>query len=120
VPNPFYVIEKAPGLIPELFYYDFVYAGLGAGVDSVLAGAGVAGVDVEDALALALSVLSREVPWPDGERLSVAYQPEPLKMMPVGVNTLRSDFFPHSGHFTSGASVKLWCRSNCTPHSAQR
>jgi hypothetical protein len=98
---------------------DFVSAGLGAGVDSVLAGAGaVVAAGAEGAPAL--SALSRDAPWPEGERLSVAYQPEPLKMMPVGVNTLRKDFFPHSGHFTRGASEKLWCLSNCTPHSVQR
>ena len=42
----------------------------------------------------------------DAERLSVAYQPLPLKMMPAGWNTFFS-LPPHASQLVNGASLKL-------------
>jgi hypothetical protein len=52
-----------------------------------------------------------------GLRLSVTYQPEPLKMIPTGWNTRRTDP-PHSGQVVSGASAKLWRASKRFLHFA--
>jgi hypothetical protein len=38
-------------------------------------------------------------------RLSVIYQPLPLKITPTGWNTRRSALFPHTGHSFSGSAV---------------
>jgi hypothetical protein len=43
---------------------------------------------------------------PEGDLWSVAYQPEPLKMIPAGVNTLRRLFLLHSGQRFMGSSLK--------------
>ena len=44
--------------------------------------------------------------WPEGDLWSVAYQPEPLKMTPAGVITLRRLFLLHSGQRLRGSSLK--------------
>ena len=44
--------------------------------------------------------------WPEGDLWSVAYQPEPLKMIPAGVSTLRRLFLLHSGQRLRGSSLK--------------
>jgi hypothetical protein len=44
-------------------------------------------------------------------RLSVIYQPEPLKTMPTGWNTRRTAP-AHLGHVRSGSSLKDWNCSN--------
>lgn len=43
---------------------------------------------------------------PEGDLWSVAYQPEPLKMIPAGVSTLRKLFLLHSGQRFRGSSLK--------------
>ena len=45
-------------------------------------------------------------PWPEGDLWSVAYQPEPLKIIPAGVSTLRRLFLLHSGQRFRGSSLK--------------
>ncbi len=47
-------------------------------------------------------------------RLSVLYQPEPLKMMPAGESSRRAGW-PHSTHSRSGSSWKLCRRSKRCP-----
>jgi hypothetical protein len=42
---------------------------------------------------------------PEGDLWSVAYQPEPLKTIPAGVNTFRRLFLLHSGQRFKGSSV---------------
>ena len=44
---------------------------------------------------------------PEGDLLSVAYQPEPLKTIPTGAITLRRLFLLHSGQMVRGWSLKL-------------
>jgi hypothetical protein len=51
----------------------------------------------------------------DEERLSVLYQPEPLKMMPEGWMTRCTEFLLHSGQRLIGLSVNFCMRSNFTP-----
>jgi hypothetical protein len=51
----------------------------------------------------------------DEERLSVLYQPEPLKMMPEGWMTRSTEFLLHSGQRLIGLSVNFCMRSNFTP-----
>jgi hypothetical protein len=53
-----------------------------------------------------LSALADRRPWPDGDLWSVAYHPEPLKMIPDGVKTLRRLFLLHSGQRLRGSSLK--------------
>src|SRR6185436_14675714 len=51
-------------------------------------------------------------------RLSVIYQPEPLKTMPTGWKTRRTAP-AQAGHVRSGSSLKDWNCSNCAPHASQ-
>jgi len=57
---------------------------------------------------------------PDFDLLSVAYQPEPLKIIPAGVITLRSLLLLHSGQRVNGWSLNDCWRSNRTPQFSQR
>jgi hypothetical protein len=68
----------------------------------------------EDAEELAgeLELLSDDEPV----RLSVMYQPEPLKTTPAGKSTLRTEP-PHSGHSLTGGSANFWKRSKCFLHA---
>lgn len=52
-------------------------------------------------------------------RLSLTYQPEPLKTMPTGCGTRRIGP-PHSGHSVKGSSANFWKKSNECPQSEQR
>lgn len=52
------------------------------------------------------------------ERLSVAYQPDPLKMTPAGYSTRRT-LAPHWGQSVSGLSLKLWRTSKRWPQVEQ-
>jgi hypothetical protein len=54
----------------------------------------------------------------DAGRLSVLYQPEPLKMTPAGYSTRRT-VAPHWRQSVIGASLKLWRTSNRCPHELQ-
>ena len=49
-------------------------------------------------------------------RLSVMYQPLPLKMTPTGWNTRRTGPFPHTSHSVSGSAVKGCTLSKREPH----
>lgn len=51
-------------------------------------------------------------------RLSVMYQPEPLKTMPTGWKTRRTAP-AQDGQVRSGSSLKDWNCSNCAPHVSQ-
>ena len=51
-------------------------------------------------------------------RLSVIYQPEPLKTMPTGWKTRRTAL-AHAGQVRSGSSLKDWNCSNCAPQVSQ-
>jgi hypothetical protein len=44
----------------------------------------------------------------EGLRLSVMYQPDPLKMIPVGEKILRTLSDAHLGHWRIGASCTDW------------
>jgi hypothetical protein len=57
---------------------------------------------------------------PDFDLLSVAYQPEPLKIIPDGVITLRSLFLLHSGQRVNAWSLNDCWRSKRTPQFSQR
>ncbi|NOK58271.1 MAG: hypothetical protein GFH27_549279n77 [Chloroflexi bacterium AL-W] len=50
-------------------------------------------------------------------RLSVIYQPEPLKTIPTGWKTRRTDP-EHAGQVCKGASLNDWNCSNCAPHES--
>jgi hypothetical protein len=47
-------------------------------------------------------------------RLSVLYQPEPLKTI-AGVEMRRRGFFPQLGHFSSASSLNDWTAENTWP-----
>ena len=50
-------------------------------------------------------------------RLSVMYQPLPLKITPTGWNTLRIGPYPQLTHSVSGSAVTGCIFSNRSPHS---
>jgi hypothetical protein len=52
-------------------------------------------------------------------RLSVIYQPEPLKTIPAGWMTRRTLPSWPQGHAVRGSSLKLWNFSNCLPQVSQ-
>src|SRR6185437_2013486 len=70
---------------------------------------GVSAFDSPDALAsgeapAAGSFAASALPLAEEDRESVLYQPEPLKTMPTGCNTLRTGL-PHSGQDVTAASL---------------
>jgi hypothetical protein len=72
-------------------------------------------------LLVSLSVLTGAgLAAPDFDLLSVAYQPEPLKIIPDGVITLRSLFLLHSGQRVNAWSLNDCWRSKRTPQFSQR
>jgi hypothetical protein len=83
----------------------------GAGVPAGAEGVVAAGVGVGDVPALLPVPLLASVGLESGRRLSVRYQPEPLKITPTGWITLRV-CPPQVGHSRTGSSAMRWRRSN--------
>jgi len=81
---------------------------------SLLLGSALLESDLFDSLEL-LSAALPLLPF----RLSVLYQPLPLKITPTGCNPRRTEP-PHASHVVSGASEKLWRFSVSALQLAQR
>ena len=52
-------------------------------------------------------------------RLSVLYQPEPLKTI-AGIDMRRRGFLPQFGHFSSASSLNDWTAEKTWPQWSQR
>jgi hypothetical protein len=75
-------------------------------------------------LSLFASLFVSELVLPESElfsagRLSVLYQPDPLKTM-AGVEMRRRGFLPQLGHFSSASSLYDWTAENTWPQWSQR
>jgi hypothetical protein len=77
-----------------------------------------------DFASLFLSLFASVLELPESElfsagRLSVLYQPDPLKTM-AGVEMRRRGFLPQLGHFSRASSLNDWTAENTWPQWSQR
>jgi hypothetical protein len=106
-------------LLVSLDAFDFSEDGAAFSVEPFPAGLAAGFDSVDVSAALVESFVSGAVVAEPPLRLSVMYQPEPLKIIPTGWMTLRQGP-PQLGQACTGSSVTFWRRSKRflqDPHS---